>query len=473
MVSAAPTILALETDSAWVVVLAVSVVTLPVALALRRLIARPGSAGAGVLLALPLLLPLVAALAYEHAVLPEVAVLKPVGTALVERPGRLLHVLLVSNGASNRVTPYAFSGSAGPWLLLIGLAASSVMLLRRFVGSVLVHRLLQRCRPLGASDREVQVRRWTSELAACASIRRSPEVRILPPGVHGAFVVGARRATVLLSEELLERLDERELEAVLAHEIAHLEARDVSIVFGAGLLRDMVAWNPVAHLAFRRLLTDRELEADRRAAAMTGRPLDLASGLVKMCELVRGGRRSPLRAGVAFLRPARQVSRRVARLLALADGSVGPTTAGTAGRMPYVVAACLVVVLGLQAGARLSEDSSALAIVVGTTHPLEGLWAPKHDRAKALRGSAAADASRKAADRAAVPRAVRYPELLDGVVKEKDLPKWMSALTKLSARLNVSPTTLRWQARAVPIFDRPAAVGPITIFRMESQLGGL
>ena len=42
MVSASPTILALETDSAWVVVLAVSAVTLIAALILRRLIGRPG-----------------------------------------------------------------------------------------------------------------------------------------------------------------------------------------------------------------------------------------------------------------------------------------------------------------------------------------------------------------------------------------------------------------------------------------------
>ncbi len=70
MVSAAPTILALETDSAWVIVVAVSLVTLPAAMLLRRLIARPGGAAAGVLLALPLFLPVVAALAFQRAVLP-------------------------------------------------------------------------------------------------------------------------------------------------------------------------------------------------------------------------------------------------------------------------------------------------------------------------------------------------------------------------------------------------------------------
>ena len=149
MISAAPTILALETDSAWVVVLAVSVVTLSAALLLRRVIRRPGGVAAGVFLTLPLLLPVVAAVAFQHPVLPEIAVLKPVGAALLERPGRLLHVLLVSDGRRDVVTPYALSGSAGPWLLVIGGLASAFMLLRRFVGFVLVRRLVRRCRPLG------------------------------------------------------------------------------------------------------------------------------------------------------------------------------------------------------------------------------------------------------------------------------------------------------------------------------------
>ena len=470
MVSAAPTILALETDSAWAVVLAVSAVTLTAAILLRRLIGRPGGFGAGLLLAVPLLLPIVAALVFQRAVLPEIAVLEPVGAALFDRPNRLLHVLLVTDGASDRVIPYALSGSAGPWLLVIGLGASSFMLLRRLLGTVMVHRLLRQCRPLGKERREAAVRDRVEALAHAVGLRRSPEVLILPPGLSGAFVVGTRRPRILLARGLMQALDQDELEGVLAHEIAHLESRDVPVVVGAGVLRDMVAWNPLAHLAFRRLLTDRELEADRRAAALTGRPLELASGLVKMCRLMRQERLSAAWTGVAFLRPAGRVSRRVNNLLALADG--GTETAG-AGRVPYLAAALLVALLGLQAGAKLAaQDASAFAIVVGTTEGVErGLWVPKHERSRALREAEAREAGRSQAPQA-VARSPRYPELLDGIVKEKDLPKWMRTLSRLSARLNLSPTTLRWQGRAVPLLDQ-STVGPISFIRMESQLGGL
>jgi len=469
MDSAAPTILALETDSAWVVVLAVSLVTLSAAALLRRVIGRPGGAASGLLLGLPLLLPLITALVYERAVLPEIAVLRPVGTALSHEPGRLLHLLLLRDGRSGVVTPYAFSGSAGPWLLVIGIAVSSFMLLRRIVGALLVHRLVARSRPLDDHPRHSAVQSKVVLLAARAGMKRVPEMRILPDGVSGAFAVGVFRPRILLGTELFDVLDAVELEAILAHEVAHLEARDVPLVFGAGLLRDMVAWNPLSHLAFRRLVTDREFEADRRAAAMTGHPLELASGLLKMCEIARRGS-GVNRTALAFLRSRGKVARRVSHLIDLADGR---RALRPADGMPYLVAAIVVALLGLQAGARLAgQDPAALAIVVGTTaEPDRALWVPRHSFVPS--SGPAGEPHRVRAERRPGQlddrRTARDPEMLDGSVKEKDLPRWMKAVSKIAHGLGVSPTTLRWQARAVPIFPE-SGVGPISLLRMESQL---
>ena len=76
MTTAAPTILTLETDSTWVVILVVSFVTLVLTLLLRRIIGRPGGLASSVLLAIPLLLPLVAAVIFQGSLLPEFAVLR-------------------------------------------------------------------------------------------------------------------------------------------------------------------------------------------------------------------------------------------------------------------------------------------------------------------------------------------------------------------------------------------------------------
>lgn len=353
--------MALETDSAWVVILAVSFVTLVAVGILRRVIGRPGGVASGVLLALPLVLPLVAAVVYQQAVLPEIAVLQPAGEALSPRSENLLHLLLVANDHGKGFTPYALAGSAGPWVVMFGVLFSSFMLLRRVAGQIVLRRLVNRSVApedgLGV-DLQALVRR----LSARAGLRFEPEVLLLPPGSLGAFATGGRPPKVLLCRELVETLDPNELEAIVAHEVGHLRSKDVQLVATAGFLRDVVAWNPFAHIAYRKLARNREFEADRSAAELTGDPLSVASGLVKMCELMRGGHRR--KAALAFLRPGARVRGRVSALLALSDG--GGAALRSQGVTPYAVAALMAAVLGLQVGAQLTKGEGALAIMFGS-----------------------------------------------------------------------------------------------------------
>src|SRR5918992_4310549 len=138
MTSASPTILALETDSAWVIILVSSAVVLAAAIVAARVIGRPGGLASGLLLALPLALPLIAALSFAEAALPEAAVLRPAGDVLLDRTGGLLDLLVVENQRNHTVTPYAVPRSAGSWLLLIGVLSSFLMLLRRVIGALLI-----------------------------------------------------------------------------------------------------------------------------------------------------------------------------------------------------------------------------------------------------------------------------------------------------------------------------------------------
>jgi Zn-dependent protease with chaperone function len=465
---AAPTILAVETDSAWIVIVAVSLVTLCAALLLRRLIGRPGGLLSGVLLALPLLLPLVAALAYERAVLPEFAVLQPAGAALSDRSRDLLHLLYLSDG-QGRGTFYALIGSFGPWILLVGVSISSFMLLRRAVGMVLLHRLVVRCRtparpPAATLDETVR------RLAETCGLKRFPQLLLLPPGLSGAFAVGVKHPKILISEDLIEGLEEDELAAVLAHEVSHIQSRDVPVVFMAGLLRDMIAWNPVAHVAYRRLTSDREIEADRSAAAMTGSPLAVASGILKMYEIVKGRRPCTGQIALAFLRPGGRIARRVSHLLDVADGRV---TVRNAGRLPYAVAALLVALLGLQAGARIAADRAALAIVWGTPDVSESAYPSKRAPAeKAQRKNDRGKAKPRSNLVEAAPAPQRGSRLRNfSSIKEQNVDEWIRDMTKWMRKqggTSLSPLTLRWEARqdwtAVPL---QCTVGSICIYRME------
>jgi Zn-dependent protease with chaperone function len=462
LINAAPTVLAIETDSAWVVIVVVSIVTLFATTLLRRLISGSGGFASGILLGLPLALPLVAAVAYAHAVLPEISVWQPLGFALRQAPSELLHLLLVSDGQTKVVMPYALSGSAGQWLLLIGAAVSSFMLLRRAVGAIVVHRLIARSTPL--DDRvHPGLRRTIDDLMTLSSLKIRPEVLMLPAGVPGAFAIGGFRGRILLGRDLVEALDAHELAAILAHEIAHLEAHDVPLVLAAGLLRDLMAWNPVGHLAFKRLLADRELEADRRAASMTKRPLAVASGLLKVCELMRGARYRH-RLSLAFLREGGGIKRRVASLLAAADGRISMTPAGY---LPYLLAGSLVALVGLQAGAQVAEESpGAVMIMLGDPDTTHGTWSP--DESRQLRGSLAPPLRAHRPETLKVRPSIYAAPASGAAVRLRDVPAWFEAMDRWTTKQRATLVRMRWEGRknweATPLFSQ--SVGPFDVYRV-------
>jgi hypothetical protein len=334
---------------------------------------------------------------------------------------------------------------------------SSFMLLRRSLGAIATHRLIKRCSPPGES--ELFLEDMIVRLSDAARLSATPALAVLPSDVSGAFVVGARRRWILLSRDLIDELDGEELEGIIAHEIAHLEARDVHVVFGAGLLRDMVAWNPIGHVAFRRLVADRELEADRRAAAMTGRPLAVASGLLKVCELMSSKHGLEARATVAMARPGGRVARRVARLIDISDGKTAALSNDN--RLPYLMAALLVAILGLQVGARMANDHiGALAVVWGTqpSNALE-LWRP--EQMGALRSRSPLHRGPKATsdDRAALLKHVLSDKALAAGValKERDVHRWMDHVVSLARRIGIPAGELRYEFRqdwrAEPLFE--------------------
>jgi heat shock protein HtpX len=477
MISAAPTIVTIEANSAWVVILVVSLVTLPAALVFRRLIGKPGALSSSLLLGLPLGLPLIAAAFFQQGVLPEVSVLRPLDPKLFESSDwNLLHLLFMSDGQGKGLVPYVFSGAPGRWLLLLGAGFSSFMLLRRLAGTVALRRLSTRCTQ-AHPDHDAALLQRVAGLSREAKLKQPPVLMFLPPEVPGAFVAGiGHRPRILISSQLVDELSDDELDGILAHEIAHLAAQDVRVMVVGGLLRDLVAWNPVAHLALRRLVSEREFEADRFAASLTGKPLAVASSLLKMCELMKRHSRLRPHPGVAFIRRSGPLKRRVAHLLALADGRIATTSTS---RLPYIAAACLAAVLGLQVGAQVAQQADfAIVWDAPDTHSVP-LWSQDRSvQAQKVRGlkgqgSGKAQAARRVS--AKTFPAGRYPVFGDGyALREKDFKPWLEAMTVWAKRNGFSPRTLAAEVnqswRAVPVFSAPT-IGPFGFYRIDLFMG--
>ena len=143
-----------------------------------------------------------------------------------------------------------------------------------------------------------------------------PKVAVVDSRMPNAFATGRSRknAAVAVTTGLVRQLDKEELEGVLAHELAHVKNRDMTVMtiasflstmafivvrwgwlFGGGgrgrggnqapvwvaILASLVVWI-VSYILIRALSRYREFAADRGAAVITGKPSALASALMKI-----------------------------------------------------------------------------------------------------------------------------------------------------------------------------------------------
>ena len=171
-------------------------------------------------------------------------------------------------------------------------------------------------------EQEPELHGIVDRLCALADMKK-PRVAVAEVDMPNAFATGRnpKNAVVCATRGIMRRLDEPELEAVLAHEISHVAHRDVAVMtvasflgllaglvtrvlFYAGLFGGFGGGNDrsgenVALLEFGVLIASvvvyaisflltmalsryRELAADRSGAILIGRPSLLASALVKV-----------------------------------------------------------------------------------------------------------------------------------------------------------------------------------------------
>ena len=175
-------------------------------------------------------------------------------------------------------------------------------------------------------EEEPKLHGMVERLSAMADIPKPKKIAVMETHVPNAFATGRnpKNSVVAVTRGLMSRLNEKEIEAVLAHELTHVKNRDVMvltwasiIVIMAGFLMQMMFWMSlfggfggggrgrssgqammimmmvwvgtiivyyVSQLLIMTLSRYREFAADRGGAIITGAPMQLASALSKISD---------------------------------------------------------------------------------------------------------------------------------------------------------------------------------------------
>jgi uncharacterized protein (TIGR03435 family) len=195
--------------------------------------------------------------------------------------------------------------------------------------AVLLARLAAGCwriRTLQAVARRQEPSRWQSlaeEIALRLGLTRRftvvDAVRVATP-----TVIGWLRPVILLPVAAMAGLSPRQVEAILAHELAHIRRHDFLINFLQTVAETMLFYHPAVWWLSGRIRTEREHCCDDVAVAVSG---DAAEYAAALAELASWSISSPALAMAATRGP---LVDRVRRLLRLPDADRRPTRTAVA-----------------------------------------------------------------------------------------------------------------------------------------------
>lgn len=171
--------------------------------------------------------------------------------------------------------------------LLTGIDAQVPMLVSAWLACVVALALrsafglawIARARRTGGRNAHWQQR--VSHFAARLGIRREVSLRIVE-ALASPITAGWWRPVVLMPAALVARMPPELLEALLAHELAHVRRHDFLVNLLQNVVEILLFYHPAVWWLSRRIRHERELVADGIAAELTGEPRRLALALSEL-----------------------------------------------------------------------------------------------------------------------------------------------------------------------------------------------
>ncbi len=171
----------------------------------------------------------------------------------------------------SRIQPYL------SWIVLVWSFGALLLAFRTCSGLVWVHRIRQR-------DLDETPAIWQTRLAQLGerlNLRRLPELKVSRL-VDSPMVIGWWRPVVLLPAAAISGIDPLLLEALLAHELAHIKRLDYLVNLLQHALEMLLFYHPAIWWLSRQVRMERELICDELAAGILGEPRRLALALKEL-----------------------------------------------------------------------------------------------------------------------------------------------------------------------------------------------
>ena len=225
-----------------------------------------------------------------------------------------------------------------PMLLTIWLAGVAMLTLRLLSGWLWVQRMKSRdARPVH-EGLEVMARRLMRRLHIVRAVRFLESTRVDVP-----TVIGWLTPVVLLPASVLSGLTPRQVEAILAHELAHIRRHDYLVNLLQTVVETLLFYHPAVWWLSHRIRVERENCCDDLAVSLCGDPVAYAAALAEL-EGLRSSNRT-----LALAATGGSLLQRVKRLLG------APSHAG---RAPgWLAAGLAVLVLSVLSASAMNTDA--------------------------------------------------------------------------------------------------------------------